>query len=763
MLGREELLPQTDHFAKPPNPMSISFFKRSNLVAGMFFSSALSLSAAPFVFNDGDLILGVRASSGTGSTKNVFFNIGSATALRDNGDLGQVGSIGTTLTEVFGANWFSRTDLYFGAIANLSASATSGFGSASPVNGDPSRTFYISVPTSSPGSSTLVPESSYVSAALGSAGTKLSGLEQMLVGSGGAAALEQRVDGTAVLDQGTQPVQWNNSWTAWNPIPGAAFDIFSGGILQSFGKGGSTVNVDIQRILATNTGANPTGVQGGGTYESTISISNTGTITAFVPPPSVPEIDVENPPGTALVTGVSTTNFGTVLVGQSGTAVEFTIRSAGTGTLNLTSVGLAGAHLGDFSLTGPTVNTIAASETATFTVNFSPTAIGTRNATVQIVSDDTDETTFVLPLTGIGSVLLPEIAVEQPSGSGLTDGSATIQLGNNIAVGSEGNVLSFTIRNTGNASLTGIALTKVGGNTSDFVVTNPLSSSVAPQGSTTFTVKFKPTAGGNRSTTLRIASNDGDENPFDITLAGSAFVPTPEIALFNSTNAALADGQGNLGFGSIVVAEQSAPQTITIRNTGTGTLTGLALSVSGTNAAEFKTSALTVNSLAPGQSTTFSIRFQPSAKGARSAVVRVASNDADENPFDIPMSGTGLLPLPEIAIEQPVRSNLVDGRANRKFGTVPVRSTKALVFTIRNAGNAPLTTLNVTIKGAHKGDYSIQQPTLKTLNPDKSTTFRVVFKPSARGNRTAELLVRSNDANENPFNITIAGLGAARR
>lgn len=742
--------------------MSISFVRNLNLFAGILFTSTASLSASPFAFDDGDLILGVRATSGTGSTKNVFLNLGDAIALRDNGNFGQLGNIGATMTEVYGADWFDRTNLYFGVIANLSASATSGFGAVPPVDGDPSRTFYISVPTSSPGSSVLVPQGTYVSTALGSAGTKLSGLEQMLVGAGGSAALEQRVDGTAILDQGTQPVQWNNSWTAWNPVPGAAFDIFAGGIVQSFGKGGNAAIVDIQRILATNTGAVPTGVQGGGTYESSISISSTGEVTAFLPPPSVPEIDVENPPGTALVTGVSTTSFGTVLVGQSGTEVVFTIRSAGTGTLNLTSATLVGPNLGDFTLSGPAVTELASGETTTFTVNFSPTAVGARNASVSILSNDGDESPFELPLVGTGSVLLPEIAIER-AGSNLTDGSSTVSLGTNVPVGTQGSVFSFTIRNTGNAALTGLALTKVGGNAGDFAITAPLVTSLAPQGSTTFTARFTPTAGGNRSTTLRVASNDADENPFDINLVGSAFVPVPEIQVSHPANTALTDGQGSLPFGKVVVKKSSAPKQITILNSGTAPLTGLALSVAGTHAADFKATGLTASTLAPGQSATFNIAFQPSARGARTAVVRVASNDADENPFDITVSGTGVLPLPEIAIEQPVRSNLVDGKANRKFGAVPIRSSKTMVFTIRNVGNAPLKGLNVTLRGANRSDFTVQQPSAKSLNPGKSTTFRVVFKPGARGNRTAELLVRSNDANENPFNIKLAGLGAAKR
>lgn len=757
--GSLETLPVSILTIMTINPVA----KRLARLGGLCFITSGFSFAAPFAFDNGDLILGIRATSGTGATKNVFLNLGDAVTLRDNGSLGQLGNIGATLTEVYGANWFDRTNLYFGVIANLSESPVSGFGAVLPINGDPSRTFYISVPTSSPGASMLVPQGSYVSSALGSAGTKLSGLEQMLVGASGSTALEERTDGTAILDQGTQPVQWQNSWTTWNPVPGAAFDIFAGGILQSFGKGGNAAIVDIQRILATNTGADPAGVQGGGTYESSISISSSGEVTAFLPPPSVPEIDVENPPGTGLVTGVSSTSFGTVLVGQSGTAVEFTIRSAGSGSLNLSNVTITGDHADDFILTGPAVTELASSETTTFSVNFTPTAIGTRSATVLIASNDEDESPFELLLTGNGEVLNPEIAIEQSANAQLTSGASTLRLGTRIPVGTQGELVTLTIRNLGNAALSGLAVSKIGGSPGDFVVTAPLVTSLAPSGSTTFTVKFTPTAGGNRSTYLRVASNDGDENPFNIALVGSAFVPAPEITVTRAPNNALIDGLGTLAFGNVVVSKSSTAQTLTIRNTGTATLSGLALSVSGSHAADFKASGLSTNSLAPGQTANFNIGFEPKAAGARSATIQIASNDADESPFDIMVSGTGVLPLPEIAIEQPVRSNLIDGRASRKFGAVPVGSPKALVFTIRNLGNAPLLGLNVTLKGAHRADYSIVQPSLKTLAPGKATTFRVVFKPSARGNRTAELLVRSNDANENPFNISVAGLGAAKR
>ena len=40
-------------------------------------------------------------------------------------------------------------------------------------------------------------------------------------------------------------------------------------------------------------------------------------------------------------------------------------------------------------------------------------------------------------------------------------------------------------------------------------------------------------------------------------------------------------------------------------------------------------------------STTFTVTFNPSALGLRSATVSIANNDADENPYDFAIQGTG--------------------------------------------------------------------------------------------------------------------------
>ena len=260
---------------------------KSKFVLAIAMGSALAASSAfgaNFAFTNGDLILGFQASAGTGSTQNVFFNLGSGVNARDGVGAGTVkGNIGTTLTGVFGANWYTRSDVWFGVLGNLNGNPNSGIGNRPAVNGDPSRTFYLSRAATTAGSASLIAAGTFSSSNLGSAGTTLGGMEAFLPN------LTAQADGSAILDQSTSPTEWNNSWTQWNPIvsgaQGASLTIFTGGVQQSFGQAGSETFIDLQRVLSTNTGASPTGTVGGGTYVTSYSIDNTGAIT-MVPEPS---------------------------------------------------------------------------------------------------------------------------------------------------------------------------------------------------------------------------------------------------------------------------------------------------------------------------------------------------------------------------------------------------------------------------------------------------------------------------------------------
>jgi uncharacterized delta-60 repeat protein len=119
-----------------------------------------------------------------------------------------------------------------------------------------------------------------------------------------------------------------------------------------------------------------------------------------------------------------------------------------------------------------------------------------------------------------------EIAVEQPPGNGLANGTASVAFGS-VLTGSNAS-LAFTVRNLAAADLTGLGITLDGPNASDFTITASPSAPVAAGGSSTFTVRFAPAIAGTKSAVLHIASNDSDESPFDITLTGRALTPNAD-------------------------------------------------------------------------------------------------------------------------------------------------------------------------------------------------------------------------------------------
>ena len=85
----------------------------------------------------------------------------------------------------------------------------------------------------------------------------------------------------------------------------------------------------------------------------------------------------------------------------------FTILNSGSAELNLTGspiVSISGSHASDFSVTTQPTSPVAASGgSTTFTIEFAPSAIGLRAATVSIANDDADENPYTFAIQGTGS------------------------------------------------------------------------------------------------------------------------------------------------------------------------------------------------------------------------------------------------------------------------------------------------------------------------------------------------------------------------
>lgn len=125
------------------------------------------------------------------------------------------------------------------------------------------------------------------------------------------------------------------------------------------------------------------------------------------------------------------------------------------------------------------------------------------------------------------AALLPqaEIAIEQYEFNDIGDAGVK-SFG--VQVTGSSTILPFTMRNTGSLTLSGISLAIDGLDSADFTITQDPASTVAPNSRTSFTIRFSPITGGVKTAALHIASNDADENPFDLNLTSTALAFTSD-------------------------------------------------------------------------------------------------------------------------------------------------------------------------------------------------------------------------------------------
>lgn len=220
---------------------------------------------------------------------------------------------------------------------------------------------------------------------------------------------------------------------------------------------------------------------------------------------------------------------------------------------------------------------------------------------------------------------------------------------------------TFTISNIGSAtlSLTGIPHVFIdGAHKDDFTVTIQPSTQIAAGGTTSFEIQFSPSEEGIRKATIHIASDDSNEDPYEFSIQGSGTLSTtPEISI-EGNGVTIVDGNDiprtgdHTDFGSAVVTLGTIHRSFTIRNTGSNNLdlTGSPLvSISGTHANDFSVTIQPSSPIVMEGSTNFQIQFAPSAPGPRHAIISVACNDTDENPYDFVIQGSGELSFADTA------------------------------------------------------------------------------------------------------------------
>jgi hypothetical protein len=417
--------------------------------------------------------------------------------------------------------------------------------------------------------------------------------------------------------------------------------------------------------------------------------------------------------------------------------------AGGTGPVSLsfgTSVSGAGALI-QADEPGQFTAQIQAFNGSTLLGSFSVTSNATGDAVYVGILDQTGAniTSVTFSLTACGSADascalsdfgLDTVFLNVGSGSGTTVSLTPTSLNfGAVAVGVPSPGQRVTLKNSGTAALAISSIAITGTNSTEFIKTaTTCGASLAVKAACTISVDFKPAATGARSAAISIIDN-GNGSPQQVPLSGAG------------TTAKFAPA--SLSFGDVATGV-SVATAITLTNIGTTALSITAITITGTNAADFTQTHTCGASLAAGAKCTFSITFTPSAIGARSASLSVTDSAAG-SPQLIPLTGVG------------TTAKLAPATLN--FGSVTVGTTSAAkIITLTNIGTTAITITGIGITGAAAGDFSQTHTCGASLGAGASCTISVQLKPTVMGNRSAAVRLTDNAAGS-PQQVPVSGKG----
>jgi hypothetical protein len=301
---------------------------------------------------------------------------------------------------------------------------------------------------------------------------------------------------------------------------------------------------------------------------------------------------------------------------------------------------------------------------------------------------------------------------------------------------------STTISNTGSANLSVNSLTISG--SSNFVLNSSTPATpfnVAAGANAVVQVNYTPSAAGNDSGQLTIASNDSNQASIVVSLSGSG-TPPATVCSINVTPLSLNLGSVQMG--------QSATQPVNIGNTGTGACTVSGLSVTGAEFSLSPSTPATPFTIQPGSSTNVQVSYSPVNTGADSGSLQAGSSDPSKPTVTVSLSGTGVpAAVCTIAVSP----------ASLAFGTVGAGLSATMSAQVQNTGSAScsVTGLNVTGSGFSLGSAAPSLPA--AIAAGGSISVPVNFSPVSAGAAGGSLAIGSNDPGTPSLSVPLSGLG----
>jgi Beta-propeller repeat/Cep192 domain 4/HYDIN/CFA65/VesB-like, Ig-like domain len=197
----------------------------------------------------------------------------------------------------------------------------------------------------------------------------------------------------------------------------------------------------------------------------------------------------------------------------------------------------------------------------------------------------------------------------------------------------------------------------------------------------------------------------------------------------------------SLTFPATVQQGASAPQVVSISNTGNATATIINLTING----DFAETNNCGSSLAPGGTCQLNITFRPTAAGTFEGYLNFLSNTQAQF-YTISFSGVGI--TAPAALFCPDSLN---------FGNQVTNTTSnSHTIVLTNSGSDQLTVTGTSVSG----DFSLTSNCPGSMAPHSTCTLNVIFTPTSIGTLNGALLVYDN-AQGSPQSIPLTGTGVS--
>lgn len=259
------------------------------------------------------------------------------------------------------------------------------------------------------------------------------------------------------------------------------------------------------------------------TFTPQAAITATATLSFTDSGPGSPQVVTLTGTGTfvAVSFNPASVTFPNTPVSTPSALIPVILTNNGNGTLTIASITIIGANASNFTQTNNCGASISGGGSCTINVKFTPSAIGSRTASIS-VADNAAGSPQTVSLQGTGFTPAPLVSLSRAS---INFADQTISTPSNPQV--------VILQNIGTASLAITSTSITGANPGDFGSSTTCSGSLAVNAACTYTFIFTPTGAGARAATFNLVTNAAS-SPDTIALSGNGLAgpnttPAPQM------------------------------------------------------------------------------------------------------------------------------------------------------------------------------------------------------------------------------------------